>query len=192
MLHGRSIFLDDCASYCSELPRSIVGALAGQRCCFTGVGHGLQYKLGEDKVKAVDLLSCMHEMRTEKGERRSSCPSLCQGLDPASRRNLWDVVRGAKAGRGIILTTHSMEEASALCDRLGIFVAGRLVCLGAPQELTARYGGYLVRRHLASSSIRMMPQGLSCIAMGEPLLELLHMASLQAPPLVWAGSPAPA
>ncbi|KAL0046688.1 hypothetical protein WJX82_007270 [Trebouxia sp. C0006] len=66
------------------------------------------------------------------------------GLDPASRRNLWDVVKAAKRNRGIILTTHSMQEAEVLCDRLGIFVDGQLVCIGNPKELTARYGGYLV------------------------------------------------
>ncbi|KIZ06631.1 hypothetical protein MNEG_1315 [Monoraphidium neglectum] len=66
------------------------------------------------------------------------------GLDPASRRNLWDVVKSNKAGRAIVLTTHSMEEAETLCDRLGIFVDGRLVCIGNPKEITSRYGGYLV------------------------------------------------
>ncbi|PNH11475.1 ABC transporter A family member 12 [Tetrabaena socialis] len=66
------------------------------------------------------------------------------GLDPASRRNLWDVVRGNKEGRAIILTTHSMEEAEILCDRLGIFVDGQLVCIGNPREITARYAGYFV------------------------------------------------
>jgi ABC-type multidrug transport system ATPase subunit len=54
------------------------------------------------------------------------------------------VVKQAKRGRGIILTTHSMEEASVLCDRLGIFVDGQLVCVGNPKELTARHGGYYV------------------------------------------------
>ncbi|EFJ52407.1 hypothetical protein VOLCADRAFT_79211 [Volvox carteri f. nagariensis] len=66
------------------------------------------------------------------------------GLDPASRRNLWDVVRANKDGRAIILTTHSMEEAEILCDRLGIFVDGQLVCIGNPREITSRYAGYLV------------------------------------------------
>jgi ABC-type multidrug transport system ATPase subunit len=66
------------------------------------------------------------------------------GLDPASRRNLWEVVKKSRSGRGIVLTTHSMEEAEVLCDRLGIFVDGQLVCIGAPKEITARYGGYLV------------------------------------------------
>jgi ABC-type multidrug transport system ATPase subunit len=40
-----------------------------------------------------------------------------QGLDPASRHVLWDVIKAAKPGRSIILTTHSMEEAEVLCDR---------------------------------------------------------------------------
>ncbi|MEW5299847.1 MAG: hypothetical protein WDW36_002821 [Sanguina aurantia] len=66
------------------------------------------------------------------------------GLDPASRRNLWEVVKANKAGRATILTTHSMEEAETLCDRLGIFVDGELVCIGAPKEITNRYAGYLV------------------------------------------------
>lgn len=52
--------------------------------------------------------------------------------------------RAAKSGRGIILTTHSMEEAEVLCDRFGIFVDGQLVCLGTPKQLTTRYGGFLV------------------------------------------------
>ena len=66
------------------------------------------------------------------------------GLDPASRRALWDVVLAAKRDRAIILTTHSMEEAAVLCDRLCVFVDGRMACLGAPRELTSVHGGYLV------------------------------------------------
>ena len=66
------------------------------------------------------------------------------GLDPASRRNLWKVVKQAKQDKAIILTTHNMEEAEVLCDRLGIFVDGRLEVIGNPKSLTQRYGGYLV------------------------------------------------
>ena len=55
------------------------------------------------------------------------------GLDPASRRNLWDVIKQGKQGRAIILTTHSMEEAEVLCDRLGIFVDGALQVIGNPK-----------------------------------------------------------
>ncbi|XP_068306286.1 ABC transporter A family member 10-like [Pyrus communis] len=63
------------------------------------------------------------------------------GLDPASRNHLWNVIKSAKQDRAIILTTHSMEEAEVLCDRLGIFVDGRMQCIGNPKELKARYGG---------------------------------------------------
>lgn len=68
------------------------------------------------------------------------------GLDPASRRNLWKVIKGGRerAERAIVLTTHSMEEAEILCDRLGIFVDGQLICVGPPRAITAQYGGYLV------------------------------------------------
>ncbi|CAL4998484.1 unnamed protein product [Urochloa decumbens] len=66
------------------------------------------------------------------------------GLDPASRNNLWSVVKEAKKNRAIILTTHSMEEAEVLCDRLGIFVDGGFQCIGNPKELKARYGGTYV------------------------------------------------
>ncbi|CAL9749912.1 unnamed protein product [Musa acuminata subsp. burmannicoides] len=66
------------------------------------------------------------------------------GLDPASRNRLWNVVKHAKRDRAIILTTHSMEEAEVLCDRLGIFVDGDFQCIGNAKELKARYGGSYV------------------------------------------------
>ncbi|GJP41808.1 hypothetical protein CLOM_g1451 [Closterium sp. NIES-68] len=66
------------------------------------------------------------------------------GLDPASRKLLWDVVKAAKKDRAIVLTTHSMEEAEALCDRLGIFVSGQFECIGNARQLTTRYGGTYV------------------------------------------------
>uniref|UniRef100_A0A1D1XY01 ABC transporter A family member 7 n=1 Tax=Anthurium amnicola TaxID=1678845 RepID=A0A1D1XY01_9ARAE len=66
------------------------------------------------------------------------------GLDPASRNNLWNVVKRAKQNRAIVLTTHSMEEAEVLCDRLGIFVDGSLQCIGNPNQLKGRYGGSYV------------------------------------------------
>ncbi|KAH1117722.1 hypothetical protein AAZX31_17G095600 [Glycine max] len=73
------------------------------------------------------------------------------GLDPASRKSLWNVVKRAKQNRAIILTTHSMEEAEALCDRLGIFVNGSLQCVGNAKELKERYGGTYVFTMTTSS-----------------------------------------
>ncbi|CDP14828.1 unnamed protein product [Coffea canephora] len=66
------------------------------------------------------------------------------GLDPASRKMLWDAVTKAKEDKAIILTTHSMEVAEHLCDRIGIFVDGAIQCLGSPDELKDRYGGTYV------------------------------------------------
>ncbi|XP_020683136.1 LOW QUALITY PROTEIN: ABC transporter A family member 7-like [Dendrobium catenatum] len=74
------------------------------------------------------------------------------GLDPASRNNLWNVIKNAKKDRAIVLTTHSMEEAEVLCDRLGIFVTGSLQCIGNPKELKARYGGTYVFTMTTSSN----------------------------------------
>jgi len=66
------------------------------------------------------------------------------GLDPASRRQLWDVISRAKGGKSIVLTTHSMEEADVLCDRIGIMANGELQCLGVSSNLKMRFGvGYM-------------------------------------------------
>ena len=63
------------------------------------------------------------------------------GLDPQSRRMVWDKVRRFKEmGITIILTTHYMDEADALCDRIGIIDNGKLIALGTPDELKARLG----------------------------------------------------
>jgi len=65
------------------------------------------------------------------------------GLDPASRRQLWDVISKAKTGKSMILTTHSMEEADVLCDRLAIMADGKLQCIGRSFQLKRRFGkGY--------------------------------------------------
>ncbi|XP_073222473.1 ABC transporter A family member 7-like [Cicer arietinum] len=72
-------------------------------------------------------------------------------LDHASRKCLWNVIKLAKQDRAIILTTHSMEEVEALCDRLGVFVNGNLQCIGNPNELKVRYGGTYVLTMTTSS-----------------------------------------
>jgi ABC-2 type transport system ATP-binding protein len=64
------------------------------------------------------------------------------GLDPQSRLQLWDVVQEfRRTGRGVLLTTHYMEEAERLCDRVGIVDHGKLIALGTPRELIASLGG---------------------------------------------------
>ncbi len=63
------------------------------------------------------------------------------GLDPQSRRQTWDIVEGLKArGRTVLLTTHYMEEAARLCDRVAIVDHGKVIALGTPRELIASLG----------------------------------------------------
>ena len=64
------------------------------------------------------------------------------GLDPQSRRVLWEMIRGLRReGRTVVLTTHYMEEAEALCDRVGIIDFGKLVALDTPGALINRLAG---------------------------------------------------
>ena len=64
------------------------------------------------------------------------------GLDPQSRRQLWDVIRDFRdRGRTIVLTTHYMDEAERLCDRVAIIDQGKIIAQGSPAELIARLGG---------------------------------------------------
>src|SRR5438552_13162744 len=71
------------------------------------------------------------------------------GLDPQTRLLLWEIVREYnQSGNTILLTTHNMEEADALCKRLAIIDHGRVIALGTPQELKSSVpGGYLIRLH---------------------------------------------
>jgi ABC-2 type transport system ATP-binding protein len=60
------------------------------------------------------------------------------GLDPQSRRQLWDVIgRFREQGRTVLLTTHYMEEAERLCDRVAIIDLGKIIALGSPRDLIA-------------------------------------------------------
>jgi ABC-2 type transport system ATP-binding protein len=71
---------------------------------------------------------------------------LTTGLDPQARRAIWELVRGIRQrGKTVFLTTHLMEEAERLCDRVAVLDHGRIVDVGTPQEL--------VRRHCPERSV---------------------------------------
>ncbi|KAL6133968.1 hypothetical protein ACLB2K_066201 [Fragaria x ananassa] len=68
------------------------------------------------------------------------------GMDPIAKRFMWEVISRLSTRRGktaVILTTHSMNEAQALCTRIGIMVGGQLRCIGSPQHLKNRFGNHL-------------------------------------------------
>ena len=68
------------------------------------------------------------------------------GLDVLARSELWDVIRALKGHITIILTTHYMEEAEALSDRIGIMAAGKLLLCGTPEEIKAEAGADSVEK----------------------------------------------
>ena len=65
------------------------------------------------------------------------------GMDPEARRGMWDLLMSLKKDRTILLTTHFMEEADVLGDRIAIMAKGRIQCYGTPFFLKRRFGsGY--------------------------------------------------
>jgi len=76
------------------------------------------------------------------------------GLDPQTRLLLWEIIREYnQSGKTVLLTTHNMDEADALCRRIAIVDHGRVIALGTPAELKAAIpGGYLLRLHVGQGS----------------------------------------
>ena len=90
------------------------------------------------------------------------------GLDPQSRRQLWDVILDLRArGRTTILTTHYMDEAERLCDRVAIVDQGKVIALGSPADLIARTGGEHVVEFAVGTnaeSASLLPDSLTNLA----------------------------
>lgn len=75
------------------------------------------------------------------------------GMDPYARRKVWDLISEVAKTRMVVLTTHSMEEAEALCTRLTIMVDGKMKCIGSVQHLKSKYlGGYSIDLQLESGA----------------------------------------
>jgi ABC-2 type transport system ATP-binding protein len=84
------------------------------------------------------------------------------GLDPQSRRQLWELIEGFRAGgRAILLTTHYMEEAERLCDRVAIIDHGRVIAEGTPRELIASLGAEHVLEFAVSDGARLDASALA-------------------------------
>jgi ABC-2 type transport system ATP-binding protein len=106
-----------------------------------------QAQLGEKRDARVGGLSGGQKQRLALGCALVGDPELLfldeptTGLDPQARRQLWDLIEQFKAaGRTILLTTHYMDEAERLCDRVAIMDHGKVIALGTPRELIASIG----------------------------------------------------
>ena len=120
---------------------------------FAGI-YGVE--LTNEKLETIIRNNNLHESRDKKfgqlsgGQQQRVSLSLCvlhdpklllldeptTGLDPQSRRQLWERMEAMREkGRGILLTTHSMEEAEAVCDRIAIIDHGKIIAIDVPQTL---------------------------------------------------------
>ena len=137
--------------------------------------------LGPDKNKPAGSLS--------GGNRRklSVAIALCAnsrlvmldeptaGMDLSARRQIWDMLKNYKNNRIILLTTHYMDEADVLGDRIGIMSAGKVVCLGSSLFLKNRYGaGYKLTmvKKLKSPNTKIQPYLESIFGRVEKLSEV--------------------
>ncbi len=83
------------------------------------------------------------------------------GLDPQSRRQLWDIIgRFREAGGSVLLTTHYMEEAERLCDRVAIMDHGKVIAHGTPRQLIASLGADHVVEFALAGEAQVMPAAL--------------------------------
>jgi ABC-2 type transport system ATP-binding protein len=86
------------------------------------------------------------------------------GLDPQSRRQLWEIIRAfGRRGRTIVLTTHYMDEAERLCDRVAIVDRGQVIALGSPADLIASMGGAHVIEFACAPGAALAPADLAAL-----------------------------
>ena len=114
--------------------------------------------LAEQRATRVRKLSGGQQRRLDVAIGLAGDPELLfldeptTGFDPSARRNAWELVRNLRAlGATVLLTTHYMDEAEQLADRVGVIVEGRIVAEGAPAELIGRHTASAIRFAVACS-----------------------------------------
>ena len=138
--------------------------------------------LGEKKKSWVGKLSGGQKQRLAVACALVGRPDLLfldeptTGLDPQSRRQLWDVVERFRGeGHTVLLTTHYMDEAERLCDRVAIMDHGKVIALGTPRELIASLGAEHVIEFTLSS-------GAAAPELVSELERLSHVRSVRVTP----------
>jgi ABC-2 type transport system ATP-binding protein len=133
--------------------------VADRRCSTYSGGQRRRLDLGASLVGAPRLL-LLDEPTT--------------GLDPVSRREVWDAVRGlAAVGTGILLTTHYLEEADELADRVVVIDHGKAIAAGTPSELKASVGRDVIEVSVADGAqLAAVGEILHHVTSAEPRLDL--------------------
>jgi ABC-type multidrug transport system ATPase subunit len=179
-----------CAQHNALLPRLTVREHLRIFGLIKGV-HGKRLKSEiDEKLNKMDLIEFADKSAgsLSGGNQRKLCVAIAligqppiifldepsAGMDPVAKRFMWSLISEISTVSGettIILTTHSMEECSALCTRLAIMVDGRLRCLGTEQHLKKRYGrGYQLEVRLAELPVDVGRQMVATIT-GQPAPE---------------------
>ena len=135
--------------------------------------------LDEKRDARVRTLSGGQKRRLDLGVALVGDPELLfldeptTGFDPAARRAAWEMIRSLRSlGKTILLTTHYLEEAERLADRVAVISAGRIVAAGTPQELTAS---------TAETEIRYRQDGQEVILRTPRPTQVLHELTREAP-----------
>lgn len=125
--------------------------------------------LGAERQRQYHKLSGGQKQRVALGTALAGDPELLfldeptTGLDPRARQQLWAIVQGfQRRGRSVLITTHYMEEAAALCDRIAIMDQGKLIALGTPRSLVDGLGlvqfvEFEVKQALDAAALAALP-----------------------------------
>ena len=121
---------------------------------------GLERPAGQDAVRAASAGAWTSRSAWSTRPRLVFLDEPTTGLDPQSRSNLWDHIRGLREDLGttVFLTTHYLDEADALCDRILIIDHGRIVAEGTPDELKRRISGDVVTLQRRAAAARRRPR----------------------------------
>jgi len=159
------------------------------------------YRRGLDPQEAMDLVALSDKARAWVGKlsggQRQRLAVACAlvgdpellfldepttGLDPQSRRQFWEILRAFLAkGRTVLVTTHYMDEAERLCDRVAVVDHGVVIALGSPSELVARLGG----EHVVEFDLNGVPDGHRAQRLGSA--DLLALPAVKAARLESSG-----